>query len=170
MQDEQQLFEPISFNLKAGESLSITGANGSGKTTLLRTFIGVHSQYSGQFKLSRSPFYIGHKSALHPDLSVRQNLQFWQANDVDFNFFKIKKYIDFKCRELSAGQLQRVSLSRLLASKQKLWLIDEPCANLDIEARQQIEKLFARHLDEGGVLLLATHDSLINTDNTICLS
>jgi heme exporter protein A len=159
--DEQILFQKVSFLIKPGEALQILGPNGIGKSTLLRA-IAVRQQ-PGSF------CYIGHKHNLHPALSVSENLQFLQAllsdklHKADNNLSLALKYFGMHhlsnkpCYELSAGQLQRLSLSRLCFTSAKLWLLDEPVANLDVSAQQLFLSLCEQHIRNAGIIICATH-------------
>ena len=60
-------------------------------------------------------------------------------------------------RTLSAGQLKRCALSRLLLSEADLWLLDEPYSNLDSDGIALVDQLLTRHLQAGGSCILATH-------------
>lgn len=156
----KRLAQPLDFSLRAGEALQIQGSNGVGKTTLLKALIGLHRNYTGKIDRNTDFSYIAHQNLLHPDLTVRQNLQFLQAEHADFEYFGVKHLLERRTRELSVGQQQRASLSRLLSSNAKLWLLDEPLVNLDQIGRQKLFALCQKHLTTGGSLIMVTHDSL----------
>lgn len=158
--DERQLFRDLSFSLGTGDALQIVGENGAGKTTLLRAIVGLYSQYTGDIRMDSRPLFIAHKNYLHPDLTVAQNLEFLDSNPADPSYFKITKLLAKKVRQLSQGQLQRVSLTRLLSSPAKLWLIDEPYVHLDLESRESLTRLFEKHLQSEGALLIVSHFDL----------
>jgi heme exporter protein A len=58
---------------------------------------------------------------------------------------------------MSAGQNKRLSLARLLLSGAKLWLLDEPYANLDLDGIDLVNRLIQQHIDAQGAVLLTTH-------------
>ena len=58
---------------------------------------------------------------------------------------------------LSTGQRRRVSLAKLLVSRRPIWLLDEPSAGLDKASEQRLTELMEAHLDDGGLLVAATH-------------
>lgn len=151
-----------------GQALQLTGANGSGKTTLLQTIAGLLTPVCGKITIDRSDIcYIGHKCDFHPDLTIVQNLEFLQAlfsMRVDINqikealqYFNLIKLANKKFVALSAGQKQRASLTRLLLTTKRIWLLDEPLANLDAEGANLLQKICTNNLASKGMILLATH-------------
>jgi heme exporter protein A len=64
---------------------------------------------------------------------------------------------DNLARSLSAGQNKRLALARLGLSSARLWLLDEPYANLDLDGIALVNRLVAAHVDAGGAVLLTTH-------------
>lgn len=164
VRNEQALFEKVSFVLNRGEILQVLGANGIGKSTMLRTI--AQQQQPGTF------CYISHKHNLHPALTVCDNLIFLQALLPDSTdeensklrfalaYFDLQHCADKPSHELSAGQLQRVSLARLCLTKAKLWILDEPTANLDAVAQQLLINICEQHLINQGMIICATHNIL----------
>ena len=67
---------------------------------------------------------------------------------------------DLPCQLLSAGQRRRLTLARLLVVARPLWLLDEPTTALDSAGQDILWHLCASHLDNGGVVMVATHAPL----------
>jgi heme exporter protein A len=61
---------------------------------------------------------------------------------------------------LSQGQKRRAALTRLLASRTALWILDEPLVALDLSAQTQVCALLQSHLATGGMALVTSHQPL----------
>ena len=58
---------------------------------------------------------------------------------------------------LSTGQKRRASIAKLLVSRRPVWLLDEPTAGLDKASEERFAGLMRGHLQDGGILVAATH-------------
>lgn len=179
--DERVLFADLSFAVRPGQLMQVLGSNGSGKTTLLRIICGLNDNYDGDIFWRGTPvreqretflaslLYIGHRVGVNRSLTPRENLR-WSASlhtPVDDQRIVaalarvgLKAYEDIPCRNLSAGQNQRVSLARLLISPAILWILDEPFTTLDVYGVRELELLLAEHIARGGAALVTTHHRL----------
>jgi len=179
--DDRVLFSNLVFSLHAGELLQVQGSNGSGKTTLLRILCGLNSSYEGELFWEGVPIdddretflasllYLGHRIGVNKILTARENLR-WSAalhsprtdQDIDtaLEAVGLMGYADITCRNMSAGQQQRVSLARLLLSPARLWVLDEPFTTLDVSGVKILENLLAAHVSQGGAVLVTTHHQL----------
>jgi heme exporter protein A len=63
-------------------------------------------------------------------------------------------------RILSQGQKRRVALARLWLSRRPLWVLDEPYTSLDATAAHLVTQRMEAHLDEGGLVVVATHQDM----------
>jgi len=61
---------------------------------------------------------------------------------------------------LSQGQKRRVALARLQVSTARLWVLDEPLVALDAVAQHALTALLQTHIQQGGMLLFTSHQSL----------
>ena len=162
----EPVFEPVSFELKAGQLLLVTGSNGCGKTTLIRVLADILYPTSGEFlRRTDSMGYVGHYLGIKDDLSVIENLRFMRdflgtsrrsCKDV-IRQVGLGRVSEQLARTLSAGQRKRCALARLLLSNTKLWLLDEPYSNLDQEGVNLVDDMLIAHLETGGACVLATH-------------
>ena len=124
--------------------------------------------------LASSCHYLGHRDALKPALTPFETLGFW----LDFAGSRLTSTehaalitkalaqvgldhaAHFPALMLSAGQRRRLGLARLTLTKRPVWLLDEPATALDEEGQNLLWSLCRAHLDQDGVLLIATHAPL----------
>ncbi|MFT3905155.1 MAG: heme ABC exporter ATP-binding protein CcmA [Steroidobacteraceae bacterium] len=177
---DTHLLRNLSFSVRSGQCLQVTGRNGAGKTTLLRALCGLTPLESGSVRwcgtdtqrergvLHRELAYLGHDPALKGELSARENLYF-AANlrrqvsmgAIDAALEQVELTARGRpVRQLSAGQRRRVALAGLLLLECALWVLDEPTSNLDVRGQQLVGELLGAHLQGGGLVLIATHQAL----------
>ena len=102
---------------------------------------------------------------MKPALSVRENLLFWQKfnGEPRLNIDEALEAVDLPGIEhlpfgyLSTGQKRRVSIAKLLVSYRPLWIVDEPTAGLDKASEARFAELMRGHMQEGGMIVAATH-------------
>lgn len=152
---ERTVFKGLSFSLNATQALLLHGPNGSGKSSLLKCIAGLLPCAEGTVQRG-DVAYLGHKNALKSDLTVRENLDFWAGN-VDLQGLLPERLLEIPVRYLSAGQVRRVALARLVADPAPLWLLDEPTVGLDEESLLYLKGLLEKHLQGGGMIIAATH-------------
>lgn len=174
--NEERIFGPLDFHVHAGEALLVRGDNGAGKTTLLRVLAGLLAPESGQVFLNGEAFshdafvvlaaYLGHKHGHKAELTVLQNLRFsaqlrGSAEDAGLERLiaecGLAGFEDTVAGKLSAGQNKRLSLARLKAQGSRLWLMDEPYANLDLAGIAWVNALIQAHVANGGGALISSH-------------
>ncbi len=178
--EERLLFSGLSVSLSAGEGLHIVGENGAGKTTLLRVLCGLTLQASGSISwcgqdvsVFREEYcsdllYLGHKNANKTELNCRENLRLAlgvlsvsdEAISDALHDAGLGLISHLPTRFLSQGQQRRLSLARLLLTKSKLWILDEPYVALDYKAIDWLDSHLERHLKSGGMLILTSHQTL----------
>lgn len=154
----------ISFELKAGEVLTITGQNGIGKSSLLSTIAGVIPPLSGtiQNHLNETTF-LSICKPFYPTLTIKENLQYLahigggklEDIEIGLSYFKLSTLQDAFISHLSAGQLQRLHLATLFVMRASLWLLDEPTRSLDERGEVLFYDLLKTHLHAGGVAIIA---------------
>ena len=176
------LFRDVSFQVQSGDWLALRGANGSGKTTLLRCVAGLTRVDAGEVFWEGEPvgrdrarfhadiIFSGHMPGIKDDLSAEENLHAalrLRGVAVDPGACRaalgevgLEKRRHLPARRLSAGQRRRIGLARLMLDPAPLWALDEPLTALDDAGQRLFEHLLARHLERGGLALLATHHDL----------
>lgn len=173
----EPVFSGLSFTLAQGEALALTGPNGAGKSTLLRVLCGLLPAAAGTVRLTGAgPFadaadachYLGHRNAMKTALSVEENLSFWR----DFlghprlsparalAAVGLEAVAQLPFAYLSTGQRRRAAIARLLVAHRPVWLLDEPASGLDGASEERFTTLMRAHLDEGGLIVAATHRPL----------
>ncbi|WP_455474236.1 heme ABC exporter ATP-binding protein CcmA [Bartonella sp. B30(2025)] len=180
--DEKILFQGLSFCLFSQQLMTITGFNGIGKSTLLRIIAGLFEAAEGHviledhgqtYPVAAACHYLSTQNAMKPHLSVINNLQFWSAfygqhmrtphealADIDLSEIE---HLPFSI--LSTGQKKRVAIARLLLSYRPIWILDEPMFGLDKQAQTILINLFQHHLNQGGMIIAATHIPLTISEN-----
>ena len=178
---ERHVLRGVSFEIGAGEALHVSGPNGVGKTSLLRVVCGLLHAEEGEVCWNSVPTrtansaylgslaYLAHDTALKGDLTAIENLRFSVGlkrplTDADaravLGELGVEACAHLPCRVLSAGQRRRVALGRILLSDARFWVLDEPFTNLDVASSAHVAGTLARHLEQGGLALIAAHQGL----------
>ncbi len=179
---DTRILEDVSFEVKAGEIVTLLGQSGCGKTTILRAIAGLQSEHEGNicigdccvsskdvFIKDREIGYIFQDYALFPHLNVAENIAFSlfklnkkeQEKKIDtlLKRFDLEEHKYKQIHQLSGGQQQRVAIARAMANNPKILLLDEPFANLD-EGLRYKTKMWLKNLikKENLSAILVTHD------------
>lgn len=176
---ERLLFTELAFSLHPGEVMQIEGANGSGKTSLMRLVAGLGLPTEGAIRWNgicirqcreaycQSTVYLGHGLGIKSDLTPLENLQ--HALTISGLALPRKDairaladtgldaFMEQPSRTLSAGQNQRIALSRLILHPGTLWILDEPYTALDRQGINMLNQLLERHSAKGGMALVSSH-------------
>lgn len=186
---DRRLFSNLNLTLEPGTLLHVRGRNGSGKTTLLRTLCGLFTPEAGEIRwrgesirelaedYRRELLYFGHLNGIKADLTGLENLaiaarldgdpvamaDIWQA----LARIGLRGFEDLPTRMLSQGQKKRVALARLMLSRARLWVLDEPFTALDVEAVALLQGLIAAHVADGGLAILTTHQTVPLTSGQV---
>jgi ABC-type lipoprotein export system ATPase subunit len=177
--------DDVSVSVDSGEFVAVVGPSGCGKTTLLLVAGGLLRPDSGQvtidgadpYSLSteqRARFraerigFVFQQFHLVPYLNVLDNVlapalvtgdpTARQRADGLVQRFGLADRVRHRPGQLSTGERQRVALARALLNKPKVILADEPTGNLDGENSDEVLKALQAFANEGGAVLLVTHD------------
>ncbi len=169
----------IDLDVVRGEIVLLRGPNGAGKTTLLRAAAGLvpvvrgeatvlgHDLRRDAAAVRRRAGLLGHASALFDELTVADNVTFWGRacragrSDIEAALGVVglaARLRDVPVGRLSAGQRRRTALACLLARRPELWLLDEPHAGLDSDARDLLDGLARQAVDAGATVIMSSHE------------
>jgi heme exporter protein A len=154
------LVEGLDLALGPGEAVHVTGPNGSGKSSLIRLAAGLLRAERG--RVERSPLALADDAlALDRELALARALRFWGGNvDLALDAFGLAHLEQVPVRLLSSGQAKRATLARVMASRARLWLLDEPLNALDADGQERLARLVDQHRSSGGAVLAASHQPL----------
>ena len=184
---ELQILSPISFEVKAGESIAIIGASGSGKSTLLGLLAGLDESTNGESWLNGAPLhtmgeeeravfrgqhvgFIFQSFMLVQSLTALENVMLpaeiaglsnakQRAMDILSDVGLSHRAHHFP-NQLSGGEQQRVAIARAFITSPKILFADEPTGNLDAKNSEKVEGLlFKMNREKGTTLVLVTHDN-----------
>lgn len=179
---ERIVFSDLSFAVSEGEALILTGPNGSGKTTLIRAIAGLIRPAAGELRLDAGDpertigqhcHYVGHRGAIRSSMTVLENVEFWRSflakDSIDrlpgrdgaaLDAFGLLALSHIPAGYLSDGQRRRLGLARLLLTRRRIWLLDEPYASLDAASQGILDAVIDRHLRSAGIAIIATHQPI----------
>lgn len=180
------VFEDVSFEVKAGEILAVLGANGAGKTTLLKCIMGfLRFRSGGAFldgdricdmkaeRLWRLIAYVPQARGVYSSLDVRNMILLGTASRIGVfsspgelentlvdriaERLGITHLLSKKCSEISGGELQMVLVSRALAAEPSVLILDEPESNLDFANQLIVLDTISSLARDGMCCIFNTH-------------
>ena len=168
----------ISFDVKAGETVTLIGANGAGKSSTLRTISGLVKPaegkilFDGEDITAKDPTQIVSKGLMmvpegrriFPNLTVLENLKigaYLRKDDLEEDLERVYGYFPrLKERSwqeggtLSGGEQQMLAVGRALMGRPKLLMMDEPSLGLAPIVVQEIFRIIRRISEAGTTVLL----------------
>ncbi len=170
----------VSFDIRKGEIFSLLGPNGAGKTTIISMISGLLAPTRGDatiggYSISRQPMearrllgVVPQEIALYPQLSARQNLEFFgkmyglHGADLGRRVDEVLAFNDLTDRQkdkvetFSGGMKRRVNIGIGLLNKPQLLYMDEPTVGIDPQNRRRVLDTVLRLRDETGTSVLYT--------------
>lgn len=188
------LLAGVSLEVAEGEVALVRGPNGAGKTSLLRLCAGLVPLRSGEAlvlghdlvrerrAVRRRVGLLGHQGFLYDELTVEENLRYaLRASGLDpsaalpaaSRLGLTGRLAGTAVGRLSAGQRRRTALALLVARDAELWLLDEPHAGLDQEARDVLDGIVLEARGRGRTVLICSHEhdrALALSDRVVVLA
>ncbi len=178
--DRSHVVQDISFDVKAGEVVTLMGRNGAGKTSTLRSIMGMLEKrqgsvvFDGQELLGTPAFsryhaglaFVPEDRRIVPGLTVRENLQLGliasnardttnaMIDEIAQTFPRLKERLTQEGTSLSGGEQQMLAIARAMMAKPKMILMDEPSEGVMPVLVDEMFELFARMKARGTTILL----------------
>ena len=173
---ESHILHGVTFDVPAGEVVTLLGRNGAGKTTTLKSIMGIVGQRSGSVRFKGNELiarmsneiarmgiaFCPEERGIFSSLSVEENLLLppvVQPGGLSleriFDLFpNLKERLDSQGTKLSGGEQQMLAIGRILRTGARLLLLDEPTEGLAPVIIQQIGKTIRSLKEEGFTILL----------------
>ena len=179
---KRSILQNISFELKEGEILGVAGENGTGKSTLLSLLATIQKPQAGNIyfygkdiskekrSYRRQIGYVPQEIALFEELSGKDNLKFFgkvchvPVKELEGRIKEVCEITGFSTADLqrpvaeySGGMKRKINIGAALLHRPKLLLLDEPVANLDGMAEEQVLSALKRLADQGTAIVYVGH-------------
>jgi heme exporter protein A len=176
---ENSVLKDVSFSVKSGQCLAITGKNGSGKSTLMRVLSNLIQPSKGKISIQKNDTeikredtyqyigFVGPYLEMYQDLTAEENLIFFskmkEIKDYQDRIENLMKLVGLAGREqdqvktYSSGMKQRLKYVFALLNEPEILFIDEPRSNLDEQGIETIYSVVEKQKKDK-ILILATND------------
>ncbi len=160
--DEKKICSQISFNIRQGERVCLSGKNGCGKSSILKLLLGEGISYEGNVHvgsglkisyISQDTSYLeGNLKELAQEYGLEESLFKTLLRKLDLEREQFEKDVRF----FSAGQKKKVLLAKSLCEQAHLYVWDEPLNYIDVLSRVQIEELLLKYQP---TIIFVEHDT-----------
>jgi len=153
--------------VRSAEVIGVVGPNATGKTTMVKMIAGELEPDQGWCTMEASVSY----KPQHVTADFEGNVQLWLDVEIGAKWrsgefhtqvirpLQIDKILDLEASRLSGGELQAVSIAICLGREADLYLLDEPSAHLDANARMEAAKAIRRTMESNDkAAMVIDHD------------
>ncbi len=192
--EKKPLIKNLSFKVKKGEILFISGKSGLGKSTLLDLISGFHDDnliWTGKIYLNKHDItnssiqnkkigYMLQDYFLFPHFNVKNNLIFSlpkqtrNKKEQALDYLKQINMVEFSDHypsELSGGQKARIACLRAIVSNPDALLLDEPFSSLDKKTMKSFQKFLFDYVKKLNIpCIIVSHRLLENVNNSMELN
>ncbi len=178
---DHQAVKGVSFQVRQGEIFSLLGPNGAGKSTTISMLSGLlapsggdatimgHSITTDGANAKKALGVVPQDIALYPDLSARENLDFWgkmyglrgnvlkQRVDETLQIIGLAERQKGRIETYSGGMKRRVNIAVALLHKPQVVIMDEPTVGIDPQSRRHILDNVKDLNKQGMTVLYTTH-------------
>jgi iron complex transport system ATP-binding protein len=182
--DGREILADVSLAVAAGEMLGLVGPNGAGKTTLIKAALGLQKRAAGAVRLDGRPLeslsereraaiagYLPQERRVAWNMPARDVAALGAAGLAPsegqalalacLTELEVGELAGRGVLDMSGGERARVLLARLLATRARLLVADEPAAGLDPEAQLLILERLRARADAGAAVVVTSHDLAI---------
>ena len=178
--DRSHVVQDISFEVGAGEIVTLMGRNGAGKTTTLRAIMGLVARRAGSVRFDGRELlaqpahtryhaglaYVPEERRIVAGLTVRENLQLGlvagpdraeaaaRIDEIATTFPRLKERLDQDGTSLSGGEQQMLAIARAMMARPRMILLDEPSEGIMPLLVDEMFALFERMKRAGTTILL----------------
>jgi branched-chain amino acid transport system ATP-binding protein len=178
--DHSHVVQGLTFEVRAGEIVTLMGRNGAGKTSTLRAVMGLMARRAGSVRFDGKEIlagpahtryhmglaYVPEERRIVPGLSVRENLRLGliagrerhlereRIDAVAKTFPRLAERMEQDGTSLSGGEQQMLAIARALMARPRLILLDEPSEGIMPLLVQEMFELFVRLKRDGTTILL----------------
>jgi zinc transport system ATP-binding protein len=177
------VLEDITLEIEEEEFFGVIGPNAAGKSTLLKLMLGMLKPDSGEISvLGKSPKQASQNIGYVPQfpsfprnfpikvmdvvllgcMGKSKKMGGFSKRDRDIaleslRVVEIAELVNTPIQDLSGGQVQRMLIARALASQPEILMLDEPTANIDVQAEENIFSLLKKY-NEHMTIIVVSHD------------
>ncbi|MBQ3940675.1 MAG: ATP-binding cassette domain-containing protein [Oscillospiraceae bacterium] len=166
----------LSFTVQTGEFCCLIGGNGAGKSTALSLAAGVHRPYAGKIRVFGKKIEDYQQRTLHRECVTLlpqdvqtvflKNTVAEELSEIDRAYaealsdfpFDLSPLLPMHPYDLSGGQQQIAALAKVMLTKPRLLLLDEPTKGLDAQSKTMLADVLHGLTAQGVTLLVVTHD------------